>query len=92
MVPAADPAGAGHGHLEPRHHAAADLLRDEEREDRRLRSEPVASSSSGWVHFRASNEGYPKVREDFTITEKAPTRAFSWLKAKVLVLSHLRHY
>ena len=21
-----------------------------------------------------------KVREDFTITEKAPTRAFSWLK------------
>ena len=27
-----------------------------------------------------------KVREDFTITEKAPTRAFSWLKA------HLRHY
>ena len=33
---------------------------------------------------RASNEGYPKVPEDFTITEKAPlvTRAaFSWLKA-----------
>ena len=30
---------------------------------------------------RASNEGYPKFREDFTITEKAPTRAFSWLKA-----------
>ena len=29
-----------------------------------------------------------KVREDFTITEKAPSRAFSWLKA----LSHLRHY
>ena len=27
---------------------------------------------------RASNEGYPKVREDFTITEKALTRAFSW--------------
>ena len=25
-------------------------------------------------------EGYPKVREDFTITEKAPTWAFSWLK------------
>ena len=24
---------------------------------------------------RASNEGYPKVTEDFTITEKAPTRA-----------------
>ena len=27
---------------------------------------------------RASNEGYPKVREDFSITEKAPIRAFSW--------------
>ena len=29
----------------------------------------------------------------FVITEKAPTRAFSWLKAKrLLQLSHLRHY
>ena len=27
----------------------------------------------------------------FVITEKAPTRAFSWLKA-ILPLSHLRHY
>ena len=33
------------------------------------------------VERRASNEGYPKVPEDFTITEKAATRAFSWLKA-----------
>ena len=33
------------------------------------------------VDSRASNEGYPKVREDFTIMEEAPTRAFSWLKA-----------
>ena len=33
---------------------------------------------------RASNEGYPKVCEDFTITEKAPTRAFSWLKDTML--------
>ena len=24
----------------------------------------------------------------FTITEKAPTRAFSWMKAPILVLSH----
>ena len=31
--------------------------------------------------LRAWNEGYPKVREDFAITEKAPTKAFSWLKA-----------
>ena len=28
----------------------------------------------------------------FTITEKAPTGAFSWLKAPTLELSHLRHY
>ena len=27
---------------------------------------------------RASNEGNPKVSKDFTITEKAPIRAFSW--------------
>ena len=27
-----------------------------------------------------------KVREDFTITEKAPTRAFSWLKAPASLL------
>ena len=33
------------------------------------------------VTTRASNEGYAKVREDFTIMEKAATRAFSWLKA-----------
>ena len=26
-----------------------------------------------WVEATAGNEGYPKVHEDFTITEKAPT-------------------
>ena len=31
------------------------------------------------MNNRASNEGYPKVREDFTITEKAP----SWFQALV---------
>ena len=31
--------------------------------------------------IKAYNEGYPKVPGDFRITEKAPTRAFSWLKA-----------
>ena len=30
-----------------------------------------------------------KVREDFTITEKAPTKAFS---ISFLLLAHLRHY
>ena len=34
----------------------------------------------GFVIYLASNEGCPKVCEDFTITEKAPTRAFPWLK------------
>ena len=40
----------------------------------------VAGSKWGGLVTRASNEGYPKAREDFTITEKAPTGAFSWLK------------
>ena len=33
------------------------------------------------VRTRASNEGYLKVPEDFTITEKAPTRIFFWMSA-----------
>ena len=44
---------------------------------------------------RAGNEGYAKVREDCTITEKAPTRAFSWLKAATTAFTFktlLRHY
>ena len=36
------------------------------------------------VRTRASNEDYPKVPEDFTITEKAPTRAFRYLISMVL--------
>merc|ERR1712079_564457 len=50
-------------------------------------------TGSGTVsHF---NEGYPNVPEDFTITEKAPTRAFSWLKAPTSAFTFktlLRHY
>ena len=40
---------------------------------------------------RASNDGYPKVhiREDFTITEKAPTWAFSSLKAPTITTTLL---
>ena len=58
--------------------------------DRRLAS---AKSATGYKVFcRASNEGYSKIPEDFTIPEKAPTQAFSWLKAPILALSHLRHY
>ena len=41
----------------------------------------VAGSKWGGLVTRASNEGYPKAREDFTITKKVPTMAFSWLKA-----------
>ena len=41
-----------------------------------------------WLRvYKASNEGYPKVLEDFAITEKAPTRAFSWLKAPTSAFS-----
>ena len=29
------------------------------------------------IRNRAANEGYAKVREDFTITEKAPTRHYA---------------
>ena len=36
------------------------------------------------LNNRASNEGSRRLREDFTITEKAPTRAFSWLKAPLV--------
>ena len=36
------------------------------------------------------NEG-PHSTQSFVITEKAPNRAFSWLKAPT-ALSHLRHY
>ena len=36
------------------------------------------------VSSTARNEGYPKVREDFTITEKAPTRAVSYSRPSPL--------
>ena len=48
---------------------------------------------------RASNESPRRLREDFTITEKAATRAFSWLKVattaytckkKTFAKSHLK--
>ena len=35
-------------------------------------------------------EGYAKVREDFTIMEKAPARAFSWLKAPTIAFTFKR--
>ena len=45
-------------------------------------STPVlANTTPAPVASRASNDGYPKVPEDFTIKEKAPTRTFSWLRA-----------
>ena len=48
-----------------------------------------------WLVSTAWNEGYPNVPEEFTITEKAPTRAFSWLKAPTSAFTFktlLRHY
>ena len=49
-----------------------------------------------YCSVRTWNEGYPKLREDFTITEKAPTRVVSWLKASTSIstfktlLTHLQ--
>ena len=47
------------------------------------------------VRYTGGLEGYPNVPEDFTITEKALARAFSWLKAPTSALTFktlLRHY
>ena len=47
------------------------------------------------MSITASNEVHPKVLKDFTITEKAPTRAFSWFKAPTSAFTFktlLRHY
>ena len=49
-------------------------------------SEIIADRAIVHAETGASNDGYPKVCKDFTIMEKAPIRAFSWLKAL------LRHY
>ena len=42
-----------------------------------LGNQPATTSTTTtfYVNIRASNEGYPKVLEDFTITKKAPTEA-----------------
>ena len=53
---------------------------------------------TGTQETRAGNEVYPKVREDLTIREKAPTMDFSWLKVPTsaftfrTLLRQLRHY
>ena len=47
---------------------------------------PGGCKLRGHEENRALNESYPKVLEDFKIMEKAPTRAFSWLKVST------RHY
>ena len=48
-----------------------------------IKIQPISTS--------ASKQGYLKIREDFTITEKAPTRPSPGWK-RLLALSHLRHY
>ena len=65
------------------HVAVVELLEAEEhrRPPAQLHPGPAQSGHNNVrVTTRASNEGYPKVPEDFTITEKAPTRALSGLK------------
>ena len=76
------------GHLIEDGDAVA-LLRPEHVVVLLARGEPVtvvisAVLRSVFVSTRALSEGYPKVPEDFTITEKAPTKAFSWLVVKSL--------
>ena len=44
------------------------------------------------VYSRPSNEGLMKVHEDFTITEKAPTRAFLLVESAFTFKTLLRHY
>ena len=44
---------------------------------------------TGGVTSRAANEGYANVREDFKITEKAPTRACA---SSFTFTIDLRHY
>ena len=46
-----------------------------------IRGKAMSEVKEKWANIRAWNEGYPKVPEEFTITEKVPTKAFSWLKA-----------
>ena len=63
--------------------AAGDLEAEQERLYMEEEVEHSATTNAGLVAVlgnnittRASNEGYPKVPDDFTITEKAPTRRF----------------
>ena len=56
---------------------------------------PVTRTEDGDILYSLQNEGYPNVPEDFSITEKVPTRAFSWLKAATTAFTFktlLRHY
>ena len=56
----------------------------------KLGGEPATGTGT-----RASNESQRKIREDITITEKAPTRAISWLQAPTSAFTfqtQLRHY
>ena len=56
---------------------------------------PAGHLDTGEAPSRASNDGSRRLREDFTITEKAPTRAFSWLKTPTSAFTFktlFRHY
>ena len=46
---------------------------------------------SSWSRVELETKVHPKVLEDFTIMDKATSRAFSWLKATTS-LSYLRYY
>ena len=57
--------------------------------------QPRHETRTGAVSYRALNDGSRRLHKDFTITEKAPTRALFWLKVptssrKVSVIVKLR--
>ena len=57
--------------------------------------ETADAEDDGYTVMQCPVELQTKVREGFTITEKASTRAFSWLKAPTCAFTFrtlLRHY
>ena len=74
--------------------AAAARLRPPALTASRLVTRPAIFSllGSGPVRARLYLVLHTINRRSCTITEKAPTRAFSWLKAATIPLSHIRIY
>ena len=58
-----------------------------------LSTRAIPTSEAVLLQVRVRTSASKRSIRRFVIAEKAPTRAFSWLKAPTLLsLSHLRHY